>query len=61
LSYHERALDIKITAPDLAALTQISQFAGKQGMTAEIQSSTPTATGIEAHMQLRAQGAGAHK
>jgi general secretion pathway protein L len=61
MSYHERALDIKITAPDLAALTQISQYAGKQGLTAEIQSSTPTATGIEAHMQLRAQGSGAHK
>jgi hypothetical protein len=61
MSYRERSLDIKVTAPDLAALSKISQFVGKQGLTGEIQSSTPTAAGIQANMQFRSPGAGAHK
>ncbi len=44
---------MKVSAPSLAALSQLSQFIGKQGMTAEIQSSTPVAGGVEAHVQLR--------
>jgi type II secretory pathway component PulL len=55
LSYREDSLDMKLTAPSLAALSQLSQLIGKQGMTAEIQSSTPVAGGVEAHMQLRSQ------
>lgn len=61
LSYREQSLDMKVTAPSLAALAQISQFVGKQGLTAEIQSSTPTATGIEAHMQVRTAGSRVRK
>jgi general secretion pathway protein L len=57
LSFHEGILDLKVTAPGLAAVSQISQGLGKQGMTAEIQSSTPVGNGIEAHMQLRPAGA----
>src|ERR1700676_3911722 len=53
LSYREESLDMKVSAPSLAALSQLSQFIGKQGMTAEIQSSTPVANGVEAHLQLR--------
>ena len=55
LSYREEAVDLKVTAPSLAALSQLSQLIGKQGMTAEIQSSTPVAGGVEAHLQLRSQ------
>ena len=55
LSYRENSVDVKVSAPSLAALSQLSQFAGKQGMTAEIQSSTPVPTGVEAHMQIRSQ------
>jgi type II secretion system protein L len=55
LSYREDALDLKVNAPSLAALSQLSQFIGKQGMSAEIQSSTPVAGGVEAHIQLRGQ------
>ena len=44
---------MKLSAPSLAALSQLSQYIGKQGMTAEIQSSTPVAGGVEAHVQLR--------
>jgi hypothetical protein len=53
LSYREQSLDMKVSAPSLAALSQLSQLIGKQGMTAEIQSSTPVASGVEAHIQLR--------
>jgi general secretion pathway protein L len=61
MSYREQALDMKVTAPNLAALSQLSQIVGKEGLTADIQSSTPTDGGVEAHMQVRSQGAKAHK
>jgi general secretion pathway protein L len=61
LSYREDSLDMRVNAPSLAALSQLSQLIGKQGMTAEIQSSTPIANGVEAHMQLRNQNSRAHK
>jgi general secretion pathway protein L len=63
LSYREDSLDMKVTAPSLAALSQLSQLIGKQGMTAEIQSSTPVAGGVEAHIQIRghAHTAPAHR
>jgi general secretion pathway protein L len=61
LSYREDSLDMKVSAPSLAALSQLSQIIGKQGMTAEIQSSTPVANGVEAHIQLRSQGSRAHR
>jgi general secretion pathway protein L len=61
LSYREDSVDMKVRAPSLAALSQVSQFIGKQGMTAEIQSSTPVAGGVEAHIQLRGQTAREHR
>jgi general secretion pathway protein L len=61
LSYREDSLDMKVNAPSLATLSQLSQLIGKQGMTAEIQSSTPIASGVEAHIQLRSQAARAHR
>jgi general secretion pathway protein L len=57
MSYREGLLDMKVTAPSLAALSQLSQRVGKQGLSAEIQSSTPVGTGVEAHMQVRTAGA----
>jgi general secretion pathway protein L len=60
-SYHEQALEMKVTAPNLAALSQLSQLVGKQGLSAEIQSSTPADDGVEAHMQVRSAGAKAHR
>lgn len=56
LSYHDEALDMKVTAPGLAELSQLSQLLGKQGLTAEIQSSTPAGSGVEAHLQLHGPG-----
>jgi general secretion pathway protein L len=61
LSYREESLDMKVSAPSLAALSQLSQFIGTQGMTAEIQSSTPVAGGVEAHIQVRSQSSRAHR
>jgi general secretion pathway protein L len=61
LSYREDSLEMKITAPSLATLSQLSQVIGKQGVTAEIQSSTPVAGGVEAHLQLRSAAAKAHR
>ncbi len=55
LSYGAETLDMKVSAPSLGALSQLSQFVGKQGLTAEIQSSTPVAAGVEAHIQIRSQ------
>ena len=56
LNYHEGAMELKLTAQSLAAVSQMSQLIAKQGLTAEIQSSTPVGNGIEAHMQLRPTG-----
>ena len=61
LSYREQSLDMKVSAPSLAALSQLSQLIGKQGMTAEIQSSTPVANGVEAHIQLRGSTPRGHR
>jgi general secretion pathway protein L len=56
LNYHDQTLDLKVTAPDLGAVSQISQRVGKQGLTADIQSSTPVPSGVEAHLQIRTPG-----
>jgi general secretion pathway protein L len=61
LSYRDDSVDLKARAPSLAALSQLSQYMSKQGMTAEIQSSTPVAGGVEAHIQLRGQAPRAHQ
>jgi general secretion pathway protein L len=61
LSYREDSLDMKVTAPSLAALSQLSQLLGKQGLTADIQSSTPVGNGVEGHMQVRTAGSKAHR
>jgi general secretion pathway protein L len=61
LSYREQTFDLKVTAPSLAALSQLSQLVDKQGLTAEIQSSTPAGTAIEAHLQVRSAAAKAHR
>jgi len=57
MSYRQDLLDMKVTAPSLAALSQLSQRVGKEGLAAEIQSSTPVGTGVEAHLQVRPAGA----
>jgi general secretion pathway protein L len=60
-SFHEDALDMKVTAPSLAQLSQLSQSVGKQGFSAEIQSSTPVGANVEAHMQVHAAGSKARR
>ena len=57
LSYRDDSLDMTVNAPSLAALSQLTQFVGKEGLAAEIQSSNPVATGVEAHVHVRGQSA----
>jgi len=55
LSFREQTVDMKVTAPSVDALSQLSQALGQKGMTTEIQSSTPVADGVDAHMQIHMQ------
>jgi general secretion pathway protein L len=55
LSYRENALDMTVNAPSLAALSQLTQSVGKEGLAAEIQSSNPVAAGVEAHLHVHDQ------
>jgi len=57
LSYHEQTFNMKITAPSVDILAQLTQAIGRQGLTAEIQSSAPAAAGVAAELQIRAPGA----
>jgi general secretion pathway protein L len=60
LSYRDQSLDMTVSAPSLAALSQLSQLVAKEGLKADIQSSNPVASGVEAHMQIRDQGSRPH-
>jgi general secretion pathway protein L len=53
LSFRDQTLDMKLTAPSVDALSQFSQIIVRQGLAADIQSSTPVAAGVEAHIQIR--------
>jgi general secretion pathway protein L len=57
LSYRDNAVDMTVSAPSLAALSQLTQFAGTKGLAAEIQSSNPVASGVEAHVHVHSQSA----
>ncbi len=59
LAYREQALDLKMSAPNLVALSQFTQAVAQRGLSAEIQSSTPVGDGIEAHVQVRTGGSAA--
>lgn len=61
MSYREESLDMKVTAPSLAALSQLSQLMDKQGLTTEIQSSAPVGSAVEAHLQVRSPGSKVHR
>lgn len=61
LSYHEQSLDMKVTAPNLATLSRLTQTVSTKGLAAEIQSTTPVEAGVEAHMQIHSHGAKAAK
>jgi general secretion pathway protein L len=61
MSFRENLLDMKVTAPNLATLSDLTQLMGKQGESAEIQSSTPTAAGVEAHIEMRGPKPPGHK
>jgi general secretion pathway protein L len=55
LSFRQNLLDLKVTAPSLGSLSQLSQLISKQGKSAEIESSRQVAGGVEAQIQMRSQ------
>jgi type II secretion system protein L len=61
LSYNQGSMEMKVTAPSLGELAQLSKLVAKQGLTADIQSSTPVATGVEAHLQVHTAGSGTQR
>jgi general secretion pathway protein L len=54
LSFREQTMDMKVTAADVASLAALTQSVAKQGLSADIQSSTPAGSRVEAHLQIRA-------
>jgi general secretion pathway protein L len=61
-SYREQSLDLRLAAPSLAVLSQLTQTVDKRGLKADIQSSQPVdGGGIEAHLQIHSQGAKASR
>lgn len=54
LSFHGQTMDMKVTAANVQALATLTQSVAKQGLSAEIQSSTPAGSKVEAHVQIRA-------
>jgi general secretion pathway protein L len=58
LSYRDATLDLKITAPSVEELSQFSQLIGKDGLTADLQSSNPVGSGVEGRLQVRAPKTG---
>lgn len=58
MSYRDATLDLKITAPNVAELSQFSQLIGKDGLTADLQSSNPVGAGVEGRLQIRAPRTG---
>jgi general secretion pathway protein L len=61
LSYRDNSLDMTVNAPSLGALSQLTQFVGKEGLSAEIQSSNPVGGGVEAHLHIRGDAAKAKR
>ena len=61
LNYRDNAVDMTLSAPSLAALSQLTQFTAGKGLTAEIQSSNPVASGVEAHLHVRSPTARAQR
>ena len=50
--------DLNVSSPSVDAIGRLSQTLARQGLHAQIQSSTPTAGGVEAHLRIRGAGQG---
>jgi len=51
-SYHDGALDTKLSAPDAASLDHLSQTLRSNGWQAELTTGGNTASGYEGHLQM---------
>ena len=58
MNYHEQALDLRLNAANVEALSSLTQAVSRQGFAAEIQSSTPSGDRVEAHVQVHLPGRG---
>jgi general secretion pathway protein L len=54
MSFREQTMDMKVTAANVQSLATLTQSVAKQGLSADIQSSTPAGSRVEAHLQIRA-------
>jgi len=54
LSFREQTMDMKVTAANVQSLAALTQSVAQQGLSADIQSSTPAGSRVEAHLQIRA-------
>jgi general secretion pathway protein L len=52
LAYREQSLDVKVTAPNVDALGQLSRKVGVGGLQADIQSSTPSGDKIDGRLNI---------
>ena len=59
MSFREQTMDMKVTAANVQSLATLTQSVSKQGLSADIQSSTPAGSRVEAHLQIRAPRPGA--
>ena len=59
MNYHEQALDLRLNAANVEALSSLTQAVSQQGFAAEIQSSTPSGDRVEAHIQVHLPRQGA--
>src|SRR5215469_7997676 len=53
LSYHDGALDMKLSAPDAASLDHLSQALHNNGWQAELTGGSNAPSGYEGHLQMR--------
>ncbi len=57
MSFHDRTLDLRLSAKSIELLSPLSQSLAARGYTTAIQSSTPGKDGVEANLRIRAPGA----
>ena len=58
-AFRRRTFDVTVTSKSVDALGRLSATLGRQGLHTVIQSSTPTAGGVEAHLRIRGAPGGA--
>ena len=58
-AFHQGTWDLSVSTQSVDALGRLTQSLARLGLHADIQSSTPTAGGVEAHLRIRGAGGAA--